>query len=182
MTTISVIFFVFVWASEAKAVLGCAALAEGPYGEANRWFQECPQPVEKSDIGKLHACHGFAARGLGQFSQAQALFCQALGMAIEGKLYPSLLHALPGIALLYADQGEVERAVELYALASTFDWVANSKWFEDIAGNEIAEAAEGLPADVVEAAKARGRSLDLWETAKELLGELQELGWASADQ
>ena len=39
-------------------------------------------------------------------------------------------------------------------------------------GDEIAAAADGLPDHVAETAKVRGRGLDLWETAGELLGEL----------
>jgi hypothetical protein len=73
----------------------------------------------------------------------------------------------------------VERVVELYALASTYGVVVNSKWFDDIAGNEIAVAAESLPVEVVKAAKARGRELDLWETAGKLLVELEEMGWGN---
>ena len=114
---------------------------------------------------------------MNQITQAQGYFCQALGNATNRKEFLSLIHALPGIALLIADQGETERAVELYALASTYGIVANSKWFDDIAGNEIATMAEDLPVEVVKAAKARGRKLDLWETAQELLVELEELGW-----
>ena len=95
--------------------------------------------------------------------------------------YAELRAALPGIALLFTDQGEIERAVELYALASTFGIVANSKWFADIAGDEITEAAEKLPADVIEAAKARGRELDLWQTAEELLAEMEEMGWSKPE-
>ena len=47
------------------------------------------------------------------------------------------------------------------------------------AGDEIAASAEGLPADVVEAAKDRGRARDLWETGQELLEELENQGWKS---
>ena len=92
-----------------------------------------------------------------------------------------LVHALPGIALLFADQGDMERAVELYALASTFDWVAKSKWFADIAGDEIEEVAAELPSDVVDAAQSRGRDLDVWETAGNLLAELEEMGWGETE-
>ena len=72
--------------------------------------------------------------------------------------------------------------MELYALASTFGIAANSKWFADIAGDEIAKVAEGLPNEVVETAMARGRKLDLRETAKELLVQLEELGWGIDNQ
>ena len=102
-------------------------------------------------------------------------------MTIETENYLCLTATLPGIALLFADQGQVERTVELYALATTQGYVANSKWFDDIAGDEIGAVAAGLPAEVAEAAKARGRGLDLWETAAELLVELEELGWDNTE-
>jgi len=51
--------------------------------------------------------------------------------------------------------------------------VANSRWFEDVAGREIAAAAEALPPEVVAAAQERGRARDLWATVEELLDELQ---------
>jgi hypothetical protein len=88
-----------------------------------------------------------------------------------------LVGTLPGISLLLADQGEKERAVELYALARTHPMVANAQWFEDIAGQHIAAVAATLPPQVVAAAEARGQARDLWETAAELLAELEELGW-----
>jgi hypothetical protein len=61
----------------------------------------------------------------------------------------SLMLALPAVALLLADQGEKEQAVELYTLASRYPFVANSRWFEDIAGKHIAAVAATLPPDVV---------------------------------
>ena len=79
-------------------------------------------------------------------------------MAIPVESYLALFHILPGIALLYVNQGEVGWAVELFALAATQGIVANSKWFADIAGDQIAEAAAGLPVEIIEAAKARGNS------------------------
>ena len=62
--------------------------------------------------------------------------------------------------------------VELYALAASYPFVGKSRWFEDVAGKEIAAAAEGLPPEVVAAAQQHGRARDLWETAKELAVEL----------
>lgn len=49
--------------------------------------------------------------------------------------------------------------------------MANARWFEDIAGQEIATAAETLPPEVVSAAQERGQERDIWETAAELLAE-----------
>lgn len=67
--------------------------------------------------------------------------------------------------------------MELYALACTYPYVANSCWYEDVVGCELAEAAAGLPPDVVAAARARGQALDLWTTVEglnDLLAERNE--------
>jgi len=174
------------WTAFAIDILGRVALAEGSYSEAQDWFHECLAVYKAYDlpenIGQALACLGFVTRGLNQTPRTQDHIYEALRVAIDGESYLSLTHTLPGIALLFADQGEVERAVELYALAATQGIVANSKWFDDIAGEAVARAAEGLPAEVVEAAKARGRGLDLWEAAEGLLAELEEMGWGNSNQ
>jgi hypothetical protein len=93
-----------------------------------------------------------------------------------GAILP-VLHTLPAAALLLADRGEAERAVELYALASRHPVVANSRWFEDVAGRHIVAAAahpEGVPPELAVAAQERGRERDLWATLEELLTELEE--------
>ena len=84
------------------------------------------------------------------------------------------LYGLPAAALLLADQGQAEWAVELYAMASRYGFVANSRWFEDVAGRHIAAVAGTLPPDVVAAAQERGRVRDLEATTAELLVELGE--------
>ena len=153
----------------STTILARVNLVKGSYDKAKRLFQEnilISHSVGWRDmLGQDLGCQGYAARGLGQISLAQGHFYKALKIAVETKRFLSLSHTLPGIALLFADRGDVERAVELYALVSTLGMVANSKWFDDIAGDEIAAVAEELPVDVAEAAKARGRLLDLWETA-----------------
>jgi len=71
------------------------------------------------------------------------------------------------------DSDRVESAVELYALASRYPFVANSRWFEDVAGKHIAVAAAALPPDVVASVQERGLARDLETTVKELLAELE---------
>jgi hypothetical protein len=68
--------------------------------------------------------------------------------------------------------------VELYALASRHGFVANSRWFEDVAGHRLSVVTESLPDETADAAQARGEGLDLWETIALVLQELQ--GIASA--
>jgi hypothetical protein len=52
----------------------------------------------------------------------------------------------------------------------------SAQLFEKIAGGHIRAAAATLPPEVVEAAQARGRALDWWEVAQELLAELRQVG------
>jgi hypothetical protein len=119
-----------------------------------------------------------AALGLGQVPQAQQYLCEALRIGSEGHTLVSCLNGLLAFSLLLARASEVapgerERAVELYALASRYPHVANSRWFEDVAGRHLAAASAQLPPDVVAAAEERGRARDLWATAEELLAELE---------
>jgi len=80
--------------------------------------------------------------------------------------------------LLLADAGksarsENERAVELHVLEARYPFVANSRWFEDVAGKHITAVAATLPPEVVATAQERGRARDLDATVAELLVELQ---------
>jgi predicted ATPase len=166
-------------------LLGRVALAEEAYPKAWRLLEECVAVArsiknrESLDYGL--AVLGYAARGLGQLSQAERRFSESLRSSTEVGSFVALILVLPGISLLLADRGDAhsaERAVELYALASRYPVVANSRWFEDIAGRHIATVAATLPPEVVATAQKRGRALGLWETAEELLVELRALGWA----
>ena len=157
-------------------VLGRAALAEGAYAEARRLLAESLDAYRQA--GRLDmvaiavAILACAERGLDQRARAWEHVHQALRVPFAGELGVST-HALPVVALLLADEGQVERAVELYALVSQSPLVANSRWFDDVAGKHIAAAAEGLPPGGVAAAQERGRARDLWETARELRAEFE---------
>jgi predicted ATPase/tRNA A-37 threonylcarbamoyl transferase component Bud32 len=157
-------------------VLGLLALAGEGFAEAQQLLEESVAVYRKvgrqDELGWALAALGITARGLGQHSRAGEHLSQALRIALEFGALGPLRDALPGIALLLADQDEKERAVELYALASRYGYVTNSRWFEDVAGQHIAAVAATLPPDVVAAAQKRGQARDLWATATELLTEL----------
>jgi hypothetical protein len=69
---------------------------------------------------------------------------------------------------------KVERAVELYALASRYPFVAQSRWFADVTGDTLAEIAATLPAERVVILQESGRTRDMEATVAELLAELCE--------
>ncbi len=102
----------------------------------------------------------------------RSIVVEALQTATEIGAFLPLLFAIPLAALFAADRGEKKRAVELYALASRYSFVANSRWCEDVFGRHIKAVAATLPSDVAAAAQARGQSRDLWAAAKALLAEI----------
>jgi predicted ATPase/class 3 adenylate cyclase len=159
-------------------VLGGVALTEGKYAEARQLLQE--SVAVNQEIGQREALGwnlaglGGAALGLGNVPQARQHFCQALQTATEIRSFMPLALTIPLVALFLAVQGEMERAVELYALASRYPLVANSRVAEDVVGGFIAAVAATLPPDVITAAQARGQARDLDATVAELLAELGE--------
>jgi predicted ATPase/tRNA A-37 threonylcarbamoyl transferase component Bud32 len=156
--------------------LGQALLALEAYAEVQRLLQESVTRFRESgsqaEVGLVLGTLGHTQYRLGNISQAQQHLSEALRIANRIRVFSPLHAALPVIALLLADQGDVERAVELYALVSHYPAVANSRWFYDTTGWHIAAVASTLPPDVFAAAQERGKARDLWTTTEELLVEL----------
>jgi len=157
-------------------LLGCLELARRASATANQLLEESAAVYREvghaDDLGLALACLTIAARGLGDMSGARWHLCQALELAVESKAVLPLLWALPAQALLLADEGEIQHAVELYALASRYPLVTRSRWFADVAGNTLAEVAATLPVERGVVLKERGQTRDLEATVAELRTEL----------
>jgi predicted ATPase/DNA-binding SARP family transcriptional activator len=158
-------------------LLGALALADGAYADAYNRLRESLDAWEHPGgawdrTGQL-ACLGLAARGLGRHAQAREHLTAELRKTFSpwGIGFVPMMVALSGLALLAADEGEAERAIELYALAARHPLVSNSRWFEAVAGEQIATVAAALPPEVVVAAQERGQARDLNATVAELLGD-----------
>jgi tetratricopeptide (TPR) repeat protein len=160
--------------------LGSVALAEGTYANAQGLLEEGVAALrkvgEQNDLSLTLALLACAERGLGQTPQARQYLYQTLRIGSAIQAWQPRLYGLLVQSLLLADRGEIERAVELYALASRYGHVSSSRWFEDVAGKHIAAVAAGLPSDLVAAAQERGRARDLEATVRELLVELEQEG------
>jgi hypothetical protein len=109
---------------------------------------------------------------LGRRRQARRHLSQALHIAAHLRAWISLLYALPVTALLQQEQGQVERAIEIYEMLSCFPAFAQSDYIKDQFGRKITAAAAALPPDVAAAARARGQARDPAATVVELLIEL----------
>jgi hypothetical protein len=153
------------------------AYVGGAIGEAQKLLRESitllRQIQLRDELGWALAASVYVKRKLGQHRRAKRHLCEALWIAADiGAWFPAMI-ALPAIALFLADQGEVERAVELYALISRYPPVVNSRAFEDLAGRHIAALAKALPPDVTVAARQRGRAREVEATVVELFLELK---------
>jgi DNA-binding SARP family transcriptional activator/predicted ATPase len=158
-------------------LLGSLDLVEGAHATAQQFLQDSIAAYREvgghqGDLSWALATLALAAHGMGDAPGARRHLCHALELAQESGAVPPLLWALPVMALLLAGQGEYERAVELYALASRYPLVAESQWFADVAGNALAGVAATLPAERVAILQERGRTRDLEATAAEFLAEL----------
>jgi len=159
-------------------LLGAVALAEGNYDEARTrceasltiWQQSSGHPSEFE--GEL-ACLALAAWGLGNRAEAWKYLRAQLAWAQESQMLMPALFGLVAAARLLADEGERERALEIYSLAARYPFVANSRWFEGVAGHHLTEAAATLPSATAATARERGQARELDATVRELLSELR---------
>jgi predicted ATPase/DNA-binding SARP family transcriptional activator len=160
--------------------LALAALATGACDEAQRWLQEsaglCREISQRGHLGQALALLALVARGSGNLPLARQHLGEALRVAAPVHDYETFMFGIivvSATALLLADEGQLERAVELYATASRYPLVVHSRLVEDLAGRQMAAVAAQLPPDAAAAALARGRARDL---AAAMAGLLAELG------
>jgi hypothetical protein len=163
-------------------VLGCVALVEGAHSEARRLLGQSVAGFVKQGWRCVVLVYlAYAECALDDLCRAEEHLHEVLQTSTEVQAFWPIVAALPAVALLLSGGGQLERAVEIYALASRYPQVANSRWFEDVAGKHIAAAAVALPPEVVDAAQKRGRARDLWGTAEELLAKSRWGLWECQD-
>ena len=158
-------------------VLGHAALAESALAEAQRVLSESLTMYETvSDMEAvitIRVLIGCVALKRGQPAVVRPYLSQALRFGLASRRIRIATGVLPVLALLLLEQGQIEQAVELYALLKRLQVVARSPWFEDVAGKQIAAAAATLPTEMVLAAQAQGQTGDMWATLELFLAEVE---------
>jgi predicted ATPase/DNA-binding SARP family transcriptional activator len=132
----------------------------------------CRELGQKPLLNKIRIPQSYILLREGQLTHARQLLGDVLSFGLDHQIFVDVLTALPAIALLRIEEGKVEQAIELYALASSHPYVGNSRWFADIAGHQSEAVAESLPEEAAAKARERGRTADLWATAEALLAGL----------
>jgi tetratricopeptide (TPR) repeat protein len=159
--------------------LGQVEIVDENYACAERILREGAAAVGRIRHYQTYTCSslaGLAVLRQGRLDRARRYLYDGLATALEQGAYLPIAYGLPLAAALLLDAGQVERAVELYALALQQPFVASSRWYEQVVGRQIAAAAETLPPEVAAAARARGRARDLKTTIRELVFELEGRG------
>lgn len=157
----------------ALSWLGKVQLVHDGYAEATRLladsariFREIGQPFEEMPVYLLL---GYAAQGSGDAERAWGYLHETLAWATRHEDAILLPWGLALAAHLYAATGEAEKAILYHTVVMGHPAVANSRWFHDVAGRELAAIAASLPPAVTAAAQERGKALDLRAAADELL-------------
>lgn len=154
-------------------LLSQLALVEGAFSQAYQHLEESPDTVlvdttASRELDQL-ALLGLVTWGLDRPEEARQHLVAALDWASKAQHFTGVMLSLAGLALLLVNEGEAERAVELYALAERYPLVVKSRWFEDVIGRRISVVAATLPPDVVDAARERGQARDLDASVAELI-------------
>ncbi len=159
----------------ARWALGAALLGLGQYQEARAVLRHVEEQRElsqeqggKTFFGRVLAAASRTELGLGNPEQAWLLARRALAL-LAGQHYFWLLEAMAAAAAVLAARGQASLSVEIYALLNRHAAVANSRWFHDVFGRPVAEAAATLSPEARAAAEARGATADLWQATRDLL-------------
>jgi tetratricopeptide (TPR) repeat protein len=152
---------------------GIIGLVKGDFEQAYRWALKSAECYQEAGVTEFW-CNSlavliFISHAMRQTEQAAGFLRQALKNALPIKAFYTTMHITLAGALLLADRGELEKALELAALANRYPFVGNSSWCKDVAGPVIKATREALPQDTVEAAEKRGLERDIWEAAEGLL-------------
>jgi hypothetical protein len=160
----------------SQFVEGLTVVAEGAHAEALALFQSAATIFEevrhRENQGWVLGPLGLTAREAGDTALAQQSVEEALRIGVELGAFMPVMYGLPVAALLLADREALDRAVEVYACASRYKFVANSRWFEAMTGQRIRALAASLPAESVKVAQEQGQVKDWGVMAAELLDEM----------
>jgi len=134
-------------------------------------FSEVEGAVES---GWTYALLANVARLQGHSDLAKSYLCQNLRTTSIVFGHVTLLFCLMVYVHLVADEGQLERAVELNALLEKYPLIQTSSGIRGIYAWDWTETKTMLSPEVAAEAEARGRARDLQETAAEILAELEE--------
>lgn len=156
------------------------ALAEEYLAQSIKEFESW---VRKDHAGLPLALSSMVACRRGYQVQARSLLVNALKCAVQYPEHSTFHLSLAAATPLLIEKGDLDQAVELYALVNSHPTVKNSRLWADLYLRHGEAHFARLPVDTVQLARERGSRLDLFETGQQILTRLQEYpGWLRASR
>lgn len=157
----------------ARWQLGMTLLACDQVEEARQLFQTCLQSYtefrRQDGAGSAYAGLALAEFMLGDHDLAWEHTRAALKLLSKFPHFFWMFYALATAALLLVHQAREIQAIEIFDMISRYNFVANSRWFDDIFGHHLETVADNLPSENVDSARIQANSMNVWETAKKLM-------------
>lgn len=161
-------------AARAYCHLGMIDLANKVYDSAYQMLDRSATACRTAELLPQLAIStgylGYAERGLGNPAAAKKYLAEALRMGLEIHIQWPLVTGIGLWAILLADGGEVERALEFYFCVLPLKF--GQSMFDTVISIHRTTLAD-IPADVVAAAQKRGEARNLLATAQEILAEIE---------
>ncbi|MCO5200038.1 MAG: tetratricopeptide repeat protein, partial [Anaerolineae bacterium] len=111
---------------------------------------------------------------LGRSSEAKQQLTDVLSNALTRRSIVPAVAALSVAALALAEAGDVAGALELWRLAQRYPIIANSKWFADVMGEDVANWTAALSPERVAAMRESAKSQPLWATVERIRDVLSD--------
>jgi predicted ATPase/DNA-binding SARP family transcriptional activator len=152
----------------AFLVRGWAALAVASETGARAWLDRSRTIYhtigQRDELAQALTLLGYLSYRQADLARAEQYLLEAWHIATAIRAFMPMMLAAPLQALLWLAQDKLEQAAKLQALAWRYPFVANSRWFEDMAGRRLGEGLARLPDQTLKAAQEAGRAQPL-ETA-----------------
>lgn len=157
-------------------VQGMASLSLGNLAEAELLLRRSSKIL--LDIHPItyttfhHPALGIVSLSLNQPDRAKVHIRDGLKIGLQIGSAMVHLYSLGAAALYLAGQGDLERGVEIYALARRYPWIAKSKWHQEFIEAPLSAMTASLSPEIITAAQVRGQERDLEATVQELFAQL----------
>jgi DNA-binding SARP family transcriptional activator/predicted ATPase len=142
--------------------------------EFERAFQAAVEVDDQRLMGGIKAFLSIACYREGDFVRAHNLLSEAL-QKYQSASSIELSVTLLTVCYFLLERGKVEQAVEVYASATQNPLYGKSAWTQDFLGIRIEQMSQQYPAEVVDAARARGLTDEPKALAATWLGKVDEL-------
>ena len=156
--------------------LGDVAFEMGEYERAKEHYGEVLELFKNLEgqtgitIGYFLCDLGKVAVATGDEHEAQSKFRDALQIGVHNHNERLCLAVLGALSALLTLKGEVERAIEVSSLAASHP--EGDAFIRENVRNRLVDLEGILPLGDFNAAQKRGRALDLWIAAEQILTEL----------